>query len=100
MITHQASGMVEPSATNPLDKVPIGPQVFPFGTPSENQSQINPYYATNYQAGQTANVIQSTEQVILKQSIKHQLHKLLKQELIKHLKHILSQIIKQQQLPK
>ena len=64
MITHQASGMVAPSATNPFDEVPIGPQVFPFGTPSVNQSQINPYYATNYQTGQTAaNVIPSTEQV-------------------------------------
>ena len=64
MITHQSSGMIAPSATNPFDEVPIGPQVFPFGTPSEIQSQVNPYTATNYQAGQTStNVIQSTAQI-------------------------------------
>ena len=64
MITHQSSGMFAPSATNPLDEVPIGPQIFPFWTPSVNQSQVNPNYVTNYQTGQTAgNVIQSTKQV-------------------------------------
>ena len=63
MIKSQSSGLVAPSATNPLDEVPIGPQVFPFGTPTAAQSQVNPYTATNYQAGQTAqNVIQSTTQ--------------------------------------
>ena len=44
----QSSGMVAASPTNPLDEIPIGPQVFPYGTPSLTQSQVEPYRATNY----------------------------------------------------
>ena len=46
--TPNASGMVTYSAANPLDEVPVGPQVFPYGTPQVTQSMVEPYAATNY----------------------------------------------------
>ena len=46
--TPNVSGMVTYSATNPLDEVPVGPQVFPYGTPQVTQSMVEPYAATNY----------------------------------------------------
>ena len=42
------SGMVTYSAANPLDEIPVGPQVFPYGTPQVTQSMVEPYAATNY----------------------------------------------------
>ena len=54
----QPTGMVTTSATNPLDEIPIGPQVFPYGTPSLTQSQVEPYLATNY--GNSSTLLQST----------------------------------------
>ena len=45
------TGMVTSSATNPLDQVPVGPQVFPFGIPSVSQSIAEPYQASNYTTG-------------------------------------------------
>ena len=44
------TGMVTYSQTNPLDQIPVGPQVFPFGTPTVEQSQVEPYLASNYAA--------------------------------------------------
>ena len=46
--TPNVSGMATYSATNPLDEVPVGPQVFPYGTPQVTQSMVEPYAATNY----------------------------------------------------
>ena len=46
--TPNASGIVTYSAANPLDEVPVGPQVFPYGTPQVTQSMVEPYAATNY----------------------------------------------------
>ena len=53
MMTSQImpTGMVTSSPTNPLDQIPVGPQVFPFGTPIESQSQVEPYLASNYPTG-------------------------------------------------
>lgn len=45
------TGMVTSSPTNPLDQVPVGPQVFPFGTPQTAQSIAEPYQASNYLPG-------------------------------------------------
>jgi len=45
------TGMITTSATNPRDEIPIGPQVFPYGTPSVLESKVEPYQATNYQTG-------------------------------------------------
>ena len=45
------TGMVAYSATNPLDQIPVGPQVFPFGAPTVDQSQVEPYQASVYSPG-------------------------------------------------
>ena len=47
--TPTSSGMVTHSMVNPTDEIPVGPQVFPYGTPQMSQSDVNPYMATNYQ---------------------------------------------------
>jgi hypothetical protein len=46
--TPTSSGMITHSMVNPTDEIPVGPQVFPYGTPQLSQSQVNPYMATNY----------------------------------------------------
>ena len=45
------TGMVTYSATNPLDQIPVGPQVFPFGAPTVDQSLVEPYQASVYSPG-------------------------------------------------
>ena len=57
MIQPISSGMVAHSAVNPTDEIPVGPQVYPYGTPKLAESTVNPYLSTNYpQAIQTAQV--------------------------------------------
>jgi hypothetical protein len=58
MMTSQIlpTGMVTTSPTNPSDQIPVGPQIFPFGTPTVEESQINPYQSTNYAQGLTTQV--------------------------------------------
>jgi len=58
MMTSQIlpTGMVTTSPTNPSDQIPVGPQIFPFGTPTVEESQINPYQSTNYAQGLTSQV--------------------------------------------
>ena len=55
------TGMVTSSPTNPLDQIPVGPQVFPFGTPTESQSHVEPYLASNYPGGIKSSQIQTTD---------------------------------------
>ena len=54
-----SSGMVTTSATNPLDEIPIGPQVFPYGTPQGAESQVEPYLSTNYPTPAASTLVQS-----------------------------------------
>ena len=46
-----SSGMITHSATNPTDEIPIGPQIYPYGTPQLSQSTIEPYMGTDYNTG-------------------------------------------------
>ena len=55
------TGMVTSSPTNPLDQVPVGPQIFPFGTPTVAQSQVEPYLASNYPSGIKSSQIQTAD---------------------------------------
>ena len=48
MMPQYSSGMVTSNPTNPTDEIPIGPQVFPYGTPMTSESQVEPYLSTNY----------------------------------------------------
>ena len=59
MSQYPSTGMVTTSPTNPLDEIPIGPQIFPYGTPTVAESRVEPYQSTNYQQGVTQ--IQSTD---------------------------------------
>ena len=49
MSQYPSTGMVTTSPTNPLEEIPIGPQIFPFGTPTVAESRVEPYQSTNYQ---------------------------------------------------
>ena len=62
MMTSQIlpTGMVTTSPTNPSDQIPVGPQIFPFGTPTVEESQINPYQSTNYAQGLTTTQVQTS----------------------------------------
>lgn len=37
-----SSGMVVHSAENPEDEIPVGPQIYPYGTPQQAQSTVGP----------------------------------------------------------
>ena len=54
MIQPTSSGMVTHSAVNPTDEIPVGPQVYPYGTPQIAESNVNPYLSTTYQKAITA----------------------------------------------
>ena len=54
MIQPTSSGMVTHSAVNPTDEIPVGPQVYPYGTPQIAESNVNPYLSTSYQKTITA----------------------------------------------
>ena len=54
MIQATSSGMVAHSAVNPTDEIPVGPQVYPYGTPKLAESNVNPYLSTTYQNTVTA----------------------------------------------
>ena len=60
-ISYQPTGMITTSTTNPLDEIPIGPQKFPFGTPTVVSSDVKPYLATNYKNENTSKIIQSAQ---------------------------------------
>ena len=51
--SQSAAGMVAYSAANPQDEIPVGPQVFPYGSPQNIESQVEPYLASGYNAGVT-----------------------------------------------
>ena len=53
MSEYLSTGMITRNTTNPLDEIPVGPQVFPFGTPTLEKSNVEPYQSTNY--GYTTN---------------------------------------------
>ena len=48
-----STGLIGTSTVNPLDEIPIGPQIFPYGNPSLARSSIEPYIATDYSANGT-----------------------------------------------
>ena len=54
MIQPTSSGLVTHSAVNPTDEIPVGPQVYPYGTPKLAESRVNPYLSTSYQKTITA----------------------------------------------
>ncbi len=54
MIQPTSSGMVTHSAVNPTDEIPVGPQVYPYGTPKLAETNVNPYLSTTYQKAITA----------------------------------------------
>ena len=56
MSQYSPTGMVTTSASNPLDEIPIGPQVYPFGTPTVAESRVEPYQSTNYTQGTTTQI--------------------------------------------
>lgn len=56
-----STGMITTSPTNPLDEIPIGPQTFPFGTPTAEKSHVEPYLATNYKNDNSSTIIKSTQ---------------------------------------
>ena len=56
MNSYPSTGMITTSPTNPLDEIPVGPQIFPFGTPTDTESRVNPYQSINYQQGLTTQI--------------------------------------------
>ena len=56
-----STGMITTSPTNPLDEIPIGPQTFPFGTPTAEKSHVEPYLATSYKNDNSTTIINSTQ---------------------------------------
>ena len=58
MTEYTSTGMIARSLQNPLDEIPVGPQVFPYGTPTLAESRIEPYQSTNYENLYSSNNIQ------------------------------------------
>lgn len=56
-----SKGMVTISHNNPLDEIPIGNQIFPYDTPTIEESQVGPYQTTDYLKGVSSRVIQFSE---------------------------------------
>jgi hypothetical protein len=60
-VSFPSTGMITTSPTNPLDEIPIGPQTFPFGTPTIGKSNVEPYISTNYKNNNSSTIIKSTQ---------------------------------------